>query len=72
MAWNRRRFDPYPSARRAETVFEEVLQVPPDMVQARLFTAGAFKYGAPPHGGIALGFRIVLSRTLCHTPSTAM
>ena len=40
-----------------KTVFEEVLQIPPDMVKARFgYMLEAFKYGAPPHGGIALGF----------------
>ena len=40
-----------------KTVFEEVLQIPPDMVKARFgYMLEAFRYGAPPHGGIALGF----------------
>lgn len=39
------------------TVFEEVLQLPPDLVKARFgYMLEAFRYGAPPHGGIALGF----------------
>ena len=38
-------------------VFEQVLQIPPDLVQARFgYMLEAFRYGAPPHGGIALGF----------------
>jgi aspartyl-tRNA synthetase len=38
-------------------VFEQVLQIPPDVVQARFgYMLEAFRYGAPPHGGIALGF----------------
>lgn len=38
-------------------VFEDVLQIPPDIVKARFgYMLEAFKYGAPPHGGIALGF----------------
>jgi aspartyl-tRNA synthetase len=38
-------------------VFEEVLQIPPEMVTARFgYMLNAFRYGAPPHGGIALGF----------------
>jgi aspartyl-tRNA synthetase len=50
-------------------VFEEVLQIPPDMVQARFgYMLEAFKYGAPPHGGIALGFDRLIA-TLCGTPS---
>jgi aspartyl-tRNA synthetase len=52
-----------------KTVFEDVLQIPPDMVQARFgYMLEAFKYGAPPHGGIALGFDRLIA-TLCHTPS---
>jgi aspartyl-tRNA synthetase len=52
-----------------KTVFEEVLQIPPDMVQARFgYLLEAFKYGAPPHGGIALGFDRLLA-ILCGTPS---
>ena len=40
-----------------EKVFKEVLQLPDDLVQARFgYMLEAFKYGAPPHGGIALGF----------------
>jgi aspartyl-tRNA synthetase len=50
-------------------VFEEVLQIPPDMVKARFgYLLEAFKYGAPPHGGIALGFDRLLA-ILCGTPS---
>ena len=38
-------------------IFEQLLQIPPDVVQARFgYMLEAFKYGAPPHGGIALGF----------------
>ena len=52
-----------------KTVFEEVLQIPPDMVQARFgYMLEAFKYGAPPHGGIALGFDRLMA-ILCGTPS---
>jgi aspartyl-tRNA synthetase len=52
-----------------KTVFEEVLQIPPEMVSARFgYMLEAFKYGAPPHGGIALGFDRLIA-TLCGTPS---
>jgi aspartyl-tRNA synthetase len=38
-------------------VFEEVLKIPPDIAQSRFgYMLQAFRYGAPPHGGIALGF----------------
>jgi aspartyl-tRNA synthetase len=37
-------------------VFEEVLKIPPDIAQSRFgYMLQAFRYGAPPHGGIALG-----------------
>ncbi len=40
-----------------KTIFEELLQIPPDETQSRFgYMLEAFKYGAPPHGGIALGF----------------
>jgi aspartyl-tRNA synthetase len=52
-----------------KAIFEEILQIPPDMVQARFgYMLEAFKYGAPPHGGIALGFDR-LNAILCNTPS---
>jgi aspartyl-tRNA synthetase len=52
-----------------KTVFEEVLQIPPDMVQARFgYMLEAFRFGAPPHGGIALGFDRLIA-ILCGTPS---
>ena len=51
------------------TVFEEVLQIPPELVQARFgYMLEAFRYGAPPHGGIALGFDRLMA-ILCGTPS---
>jgi aspartyl-tRNA synthetase len=50
-------------------VFEQVLQIPPDLVQARFgYMLEAFRYGAPPHGGIALGFDRLIA-ILCGTPS---
>ncbi|NOS69707.1 MAG: aspartate--tRNA ligase [Verrucomicrobia bacterium] len=52
-----------------KTIFEELLQIPPDLVQARFgYMLEAFKYGAPPHGGIALGFDRLIA-ILCNTPS---
>jgi aspartyl-tRNA synthetase len=50
-------------------VFEQVLQIPPDLVKARFgYMLEAFRYGAPPHGGIALGFDRLMA-ILCGTPS---
>lgn len=38
-------------------VFEQVLQIPPEIARTRFgYMLQAFRYGAPPHGGIALGF----------------
>ena len=52
-----------------KTVFEQVLQIPPEMVKARFgYMLEAFRYGAPPHGGIALGFDRLIA-ILCGTPS---
>ncbi len=51
------------------TVFEEVLQIPPEETQLRFgYMLEAFRYGAPPHGGIALGFDRMIA-ILCATPS---
>jgi aspartyl-tRNA synthetase len=50
-------------------IFEQVLQIPPEMVRARFgYMLEAFRYGAPPHGGIALGFDRLVA-ILCNTPS---
>jgi aspartyl-tRNA synthetase len=50
-------------------VFEQVLQIPPDLVKARFgYMLEAFRYGAPPHGGIALGFDRLIA-ILCGTSS---
>jgi aspartyl-tRNA synthetase len=52
-----------------KTIFEQLLQISPEMVEARFgYLLEAFKYGAPPHGGIALGFDR-LNAILCGTPS---
>ena len=44
-----------------QKVFEEVLELPKDVIEDRFgYMVNAFRYGAPPHGGIALGLdRIV-------------
>ncbi|MDC0144062.1 aspartate--tRNA ligase [Verrucomicrobia bacterium] len=40
-----------------KTVFEDLLKLSPEVTQARFgYMLEAFKYGCPPHGGIALGF----------------
>jgi aspartyl-tRNA synthetase len=52
-----------------KTIFEQILQIPPEMVKARFgYMLEAFRYGAPPHGGIALGFDRLLA-ILCGTSS---
>ncbi|MEI6084138.1 MAG: aspartate--tRNA ligase [Verrucomicrobiota bacterium] len=38
-------------------IFEDVLKIPAEVAQSRFgYMLQAFRYGAPPHGGIALGF----------------
>ncbi|MGD1017822.1 MAG: aspartate--tRNA ligase [Verrucomicrobiia bacterium] len=38
-------------------MFHDVLKIPADVAESRFgYMLQAFKYGAPPHGGIALGF----------------
>ena len=50
-------------------VIEEVLQIAPDETKLRFgYMLEAFRYGAPPHGGIALGFDRLIA-ILCGTPS---
>lgn len=52
-----------------KSIFEEVLQIPPDTAKARFgYMLEAFRYGCPPHGGIALGFDRLIA-ILCGTPS---
>ncbi|MCI0746904.1 MAG: aspartate--tRNA ligase [Verrucomicrobia subdivision 3 bacterium] len=52
-----------------KTIFEQILQIPPDIAQARFgYMLEAFRYGAPPHGGIALGFDRLIA-ILCGTQS---
>ena len=52
-----------------KTVFEEILQIPPDITKTRFgYMLEAFRFGAPPHGGIALGFDRLIA-ILCGTTS---
>ncbi len=45
-----------------QKVFEEILKIPPEVVADRFgYMLKAFRYGAPPHGGIALGFDRLVS-----------
>jgi aspartyl-tRNA synthetase len=50
-------------------IFQKVLQLPEDVVQARFgYMLDAFRFGCPPHGGIALGFDRLIA-ILCGTQS---
>ena len=52
-----------------KTIFEEMLQIPPDVAQERFgYMLEAFRFGAPPHGGIALGFDRLIAM-LCNAES---
>jgi aspartyl-tRNA synthetase len=52
-----------------KTIFEELLAIPPEETKLRFgYMLDAFKYGAPPHGGIALGFDRMIA-ILCGTSS---
>ncbi|MEK7706966.1 MAG: aspartate--tRNA ligase [Verrucomicrobiota bacterium] len=52
-----------------EFIFNALLQIPANIVNARFgYMLEAFRYGAPPHGGIALGFDRLIA-ILCNTPS---
>lgn len=43
-------------------VFEDILKIPQDLVESRFgYMLKAFSFGAPPHGGIALGFDRVVA-----------
>jgi aspartyl-tRNA synthetase len=52
-----------------EKVFKDVLKIPADVVESRFgYLLRAFRYGAPPHGGIAFGLDRLVA-LLCGTPS---
>ena len=52
-----------------KTIFEEILAIPPDETRLRFgYMLEAFRFGAPPHGGIALGFDRLIA-ILCGTAS---
>jgi aspartyl-tRNA synthetase len=52
-----------------EKVFKDVLKIPADMVESRFgYMLRAFRYGAPPHGGIAFGLDRMVA-LLCGTTS---
>jgi len=52
-----------------KTIFEEILAIPPEETKLRFgYMLEAFRYGAPPHGGIALGFDRMCA-ILCGTTS---
>ncbi len=52
-----------------EKVFKDVLKIPQDVVESRFgYMLRAFRYGAPPHGGIAFGLDRMVA-LLCGTTS---
>jgi aspartyl-tRNA synthetase len=52
-----------------EKVFKDVLKIPAEVVESRFgYLLRAFKYGAPPHGGIAFGLDRLVA-LLCGTTS---
>jgi len=52
-----------------KTIFEQILQISPEVVQARFgYMLNAFRLGCPPHGGIALGFDRLIA-ILCGSTS---
>jgi len=52
-----------------KTVFEDVLKLTPEITQTRFgYMLEAFKFGCPPHGGIALGFDRLIA-LLCGSDS---
>jgi aspartyl-tRNA synthetase len=52
-----------------EKVFKDVLKIPADVVESRFgYMLRAFRYGAPPHGGIAFGLDRMVA-LLCGTTS---
>ena len=52
-----------------KTIFEDLLQIPADVAQERFgYMLEAVRFGAPPHGGIALGFDRLIAM-LCNAES---
>ena len=52
-----------------KTIFEDLLQIPADVAKERFgYMLEAFRFGAPPHGGIALGFDRLIAM-LCGSDS---
>ena len=52
-----------------KTIFEDLLQIPAEVAQERFgYMLEAFRFGAPPHGGIALGFDRLIAM-LCDSES---